>query len=54
MYCVGNLVVRYIIMMQSELSRDKMAGTVAAICLLLVVVPACRSGLPPDEKYTTR
>lgn len=41
-------------MVQSDCGRDKMAGTVAAICLLLLVAPACRGGLPQDEKYTTR
>jgi hypothetical protein len=53
-FYVGNLVVRYIIMKQSECGRDKMAGTIAAICLLILVVPACRGGLPQDEKYSTR
>jgi hypothetical protein len=53
-YCVGKLVLRYIIMMQSEYTIVKMAGTVAVTCLLLLVAPACRGGLPQDEKYTTR
>jgi len=49
----GNLVVWYKVMTQSECGRTKMAGSVVAMCLLLLVAPTCRGGLP-QEKYTTR
>jgi hypothetical protein len=34
--------------------RNKMAGSVVAVCLLLLVPSACRGGLSQEEKYTTR
>lgn len=53
-YMLLALLVLYKIMGQTVSGRNKMAGSVVVACLLLLIPSSCRSGLPQDEKYTTR
>jgi hypothetical protein len=39
---------------QTASGRNRMAGSVVAVCLLLLATSAFRGGLSQDEQYTTR